>query len=387
MDASLVVVLHTDAGQALRCLTAVAALPESPVHEVLIVDDAAVGLDDLLARIEGDAQVLRHPRREGFAAAANAAAARASGDVLVFLRDEPEPSPAFLAPLLQALADPGCAAAAAVAPGAATAPVEAQAIAVRRADFDAVHGFRAVADGLAIAALIADLAHLGAVHPVPSSLVTPRDARSGGARGHLGSDPELTVVVPTLDVVSPRVRACLAAVQSCTDAPHEIVVIDNGAPPQGFTAPVNAGLRAARGAYAVVMNDDVEVTPGWWPPLRETLRAGAAVAFPLTVDGAMRRDFAAWCFGLGRAALDEFSAAPGEFFDPALRVWYQDTDLLARLQAAGRPPVLCEASRIRHGLSETVASTDPALRAWIDARIAEDRAVFDARWGAAASAA
>jgi len=43
---------------------------------------------------------------------------------------------------------------------------------------------------------------------------------------------------------------------------YEIVLVDNGAPPQGFTGPVNSGLRAARGRYAVVMNDDVEVLPG-----------------------------------------------------------------------------------------------------------------------------
>ena len=208
--------------------------------------------------------------------------------------------------------------------------------------------------------------------------------RQGAARHAPGEAPELTIVIPTLDAASERVRDCVAAVQATTDVPHDIVLIDNGAPPQGFTAPVNAGLRAARGPYAVVMNDDVELLPGWWSPLRAALDAGAAVAFPLTVDGPMRRDFAAWCFGLTRATLATFGHAPGEFFDPGYTVWFQDTDLLTALQAAGNPPVCVDASRIRHGLSETVSTEDPELRAWIEHSIARDHEHFLVKRGAGA---
>jgi GT2 family glycosyltransferase len=105
------------------------------------------------------------------------------------------------------------------------------------------------------------------------------------------------------------------------------------------------------------------------------------VTFPLTIDGAMRPDFAAWCFAVSRATLDDFAVATGEFFDPELVVWYQDTDLLQRLRLAGRPPVLVPESRIRHGLSQTVATNDPALRSWIDRRIAADKAMFCAKHG------
>jgi GT2 family glycosyltransferase len=202
----------------------------------------------------------------------------------------------------------------------------------------------------------------------------------GAARRAPGDDPELTIVIPTLDAAGERVRACVSAIHRTTaEAPYEIVLVDNGSPPQGFTAPVNSGLRAARGRYAVVMNDDVEVLPGWWPPLRDALDAGAAVSFPVTIDGAMRNDFAAWCFAVSREAIQRFEAEPGEFFDPRFRVWYQDTDLLARLRAAGSPPVCVEGSQIRHGLSETVASDDPELRAWIAAEVARDREAFLAK--------
>jgi GT2 family glycosyltransferase len=129
----------------------------------------------------------------------------------------------------------------------------------------------------------------------------------------------------------------------------------------------------------VVMNDDVEPLPGWWPPLRAAIDAGAAVACPLTIEGAMRYDFPAWCFAIGRETIEHFSHAPGQFFDPALVLWYQDTDLLHRLRRASRPPVVVEGAHIRHGLSQTVGSEDPELAAWIRVQVAADRERFIAK--------
>jgi GT2 family glycosyltransferase len=101
----------------------------------------------------------------------------------------------------------------------------------------------------------------------------------------------------------------------------------------------------------------------------------------------MRTDFAAWCFALSRETLDTFGVRDGEFLDPDLVVWYQDTDLLQRLREAGRPPVLVEASTIRHGLSETVGSEDPGLRAWIAAQVRADQAAFERKHGTAVAGA
>ena len=110
------------------------------------------------------------------------------------------------------------------------------------------------------------------------------------------------------------------------------------------------------------MNDDVEPLAGWWPPLRAAIDAGIAVACPLTVDGAMRFDFPGLVLRHGpRRASRSSRTRPGQFFDPALVLWYQDTDLLHRLRDAGRPPLVVESARIRHGLSQTVASEDPEL--------------------------
>jgi GT2 family glycosyltransferase len=383
MNVKASVVVHLQGGpeQALRCFESLAMLPSEPQHEVIVVDDASVGLEELLARLGGDVSVIRLERRSGFAASVERAALEAAGEVIVMLRGAPEVSHGWLGPLVAAVTRDGMAGAASVTAGDPGAHfVAAHAFAVPADRLRSAGGMPPATDELAVAALCTALAGAGGrVGPAPASTLVAPGTRMGAARRAPGEDPELTVVIPTLDAASERLRACVSAIQRCTEGPYEIVIVDNGAPPQGFTAPVNSGLRAARGRYAVVMNDDVEVLPGWWPPLRDALDAGASASFPVTIDGAMRTDFAAWCFGVSRASLERFEAQPGEFFDPSFRVWYQDTDLLSRLRAAGTPPVCVEESRIRHGLSETVASDDPELKAWISQEVARDREAFLAK--------
>jgi GT2 family glycosyltransferase len=376
MKATIIVHLQGAPEQALRCFESLAALPPEPEHEFVVVNDASVGLDDLLARLEGDVDIVTLERRSGLAESVASAAERAAGEAIVILRGAPEVTHGFLAPLVDAVTSSSLAGAAAVTADDPNAhPVSAYAFAIAAERLRAA-GVPRVADELVFAALASSG---GPVQAVPASVVVAPGTRMGAARRVPGEDPELTVVIPTLDAASDRVRACVSAIQRCTEGPYEIVLVDNGAPPQGFTAPVNSGLRAARGRYAVVMNDDVEVLPGWWPPLRDALDAGASVTFPLTVDGAMRNDFAAWCFAVSRETLDEFGTALGQFLDERFTVWYQDTDLNTRLRQAGRPPQLVEGSRIRHGLSETVASDDPELKAWITREVQRDRDEFVAK--------
>ncbi len=379
-NVSIIVPLAGGPAQALRCLQGIAAQSEDPVHEIIIVDDASVGLEPLLSQLAGDVEVLRNERRLGFAGSARRGAEHARGEIIVFIRDAAAPAPGWLAGLAAALEAPAIAlAASATAGDASHSPVAAWSAAVRAADLRATE-LPDLPSQLVFGALALSLAERGGrAVTAPASSISSPGARTGGARRPAGEEPELTVVIPTLDAASERVRACIAAVQATTDVAYEIVIIDNGCPPQGFASPVNAGVRAARTPYVVVMNDDVEPLSGWWAPLRAALDAGAAVSFPLTIDGPMRFDFPAWCFAMTRESIDAFSHAPGQFFDPSLVLWYQDTDLLHRLREGGRPPMHAEASRIQHGLSETVGSEDPALGAWIRVQVAADRERFLAK--------
>src|SRR5438876_1190798 len=121
--------------QALRCFEGIAAQPESLDYEVIVVDDASVGLEALLERLAGDV----------FGALALSLAARG-------------------------------------------ARVEA----------------------------------------IGASAITAPSTRTGAGRRGPGEAPELTIVIPTLDAASERVRACIAAVQARTEVAHEIVIVDNG---------------------------------------------------------------------------------------------------------------------------------------------------------------
>lgn len=192
-----------------------------------------------------------------------------------------------------------------------------------------------------------------------------------------GTDIEVSIVVPTLDVTSTAVRECLRSVKATMRVAYELIVVDNGAPPQGVAAPVNGGFRAARGRHLVLLNDDVEVLEGWWEPLAHALDAGAGVVFPTTTNGKMGK-FPAWCFAVHRDALDRFAVAPGEFLDPTLTVWCWDTDLWLRLCEADSPPVHVPQSRIRHDFHQTadLDHPDASYREWLHAQFAYDHAAL-----------
>src|SRR6476661_3085557 len=107
MRATVVVHLQGGPEQALRCFESLAMLPPEPEHEVIVVDDASVGLEDLLARLEGDVKVISLQSRGGLARSVERAAAEAAGEVLVMLRGAPEVSHGWLAPLVSAVSDDG----------------------------------------------------------------------------------------------------------------------------------------------------------------------------------------------------------------------------------------------------------------------------------------
>jgi GT2 family glycosyltransferase len=109
--------------------------------------------------------------------------------------------------------------------------------------------------------------------------------------------PDVTVVIPhyRADVLSD----CLESLFAHTDLPFHVMVIDDGpdAPsicraravfPQieilrnernlGFCAACNRGLQTVRTRYAVLLNDDTRVTPGWLAPLLEAAERDPSIA-------------------------------------------------------------------------------------------------------------
>jgi hypothetical protein len=330
INTSIVVVLGDDPWGAMACLESISELaPGSPPHEIVLVDNESLGLRATLAALAGDVRVVRLPERVAVDDALRAGTEVAGGRVVVCL-----PQPALLAP-------------------------------------DALIAICAQDAGKGTAPTYVDASAHTSPPPAPLCRRGP------------GSEPiEVSIVIPTLDAASAEVRDCLRAVQATIRVAHEIILIDNGAPPQGFTAPVNAALRAARGRHLVVMNDDVRVLDGWWEPLAGALDGGAPLVFPLTIEGRMRWEFAAWCFAMRRQTLQDMRCEVDEFFDPSMLIWCQDADLRKRLTARGTPPLCVPESRIRHVGSRTVRVTAPhnALRNWVHAQAGRDTAVFRARY-------
>jgi GT2 family glycosyltransferase len=89
MNASIVVVVRDRAALMMRCLTALASLPDEPSFEVVVVDDGSRDeTPALLGSVEGDLIALRNDEPVGFAAACDQAVEAASGDHVVLLHDD-----------------------------------------------------------------------------------------------------------------------------------------------------------------------------------------------------------------------------------------------------------------------------------------------------------
>lgn len=113
----------------------------------------------------------------------------------------------------------------------------------------------------------------------------------------------ISIIIPTHNQL-PFTRLCLRYIKEFTEEPYEVIVVDNGSTDgtvpflqgypglqlltfpynRGFAAAANAGMRAARGRYLVLLNNDIVVTPAWLKNLSLVLdcRPDAGMALPAT---------------------------------------------------------------------------------------------------------
>ena len=175
---------------------------------------------------------------------------------------------------------------------------------------------------------------------------------------------ELSFCIPTCDLLGEMCQTLIRSVrETLIGVSHEIIVVENRAPMQGVTDPMNASIRAARGEYIVLSNDDVTLCPGWWGPLRRDLDAGAHAVLPFTVD---RDRYGFWLFAMHRRLVDEMSNEPGEFWDRNCVLWYADSDFQARLAQSGRTLAHVADSHILHRETQSHDPADAQTMARID---------------------
>lgn len=246
------------------------------------------------------------------------------------------------------------------------------------------------------------------------------------------------VVVVTHSVPAAMLDRCVRSVVDAGGA-DRVVVVDNGAgtplavadvevirsPNRGFGAAANVALfRAidAGAAHVMVLNDDVEVEPGWLAPLREALDTdpGLGAAQPLLllagsdparvnsagvtigrdgagtdigfgeVDGpafARATDIAAFTAGavlLRSAFVDDVGG-----FDERYGMYYEDVDLAARGRELGWRYRLVPESRVWHARAATTSAGDRSdritylqerNRLWAAVRFASPATVVRAHW-------
>jgi hypothetical protein len=235
-------------------------------------------------------------------------------------------------------------------------------------------------------------------------------------------DVRVSVIIPNWNGQR-FLPVCLEALrrQSC-DA-HEVVLVDNASTDDsvaytrahypevlveclprnlGFAGGVNAGLRAARGEYLALLNNDTEADPGWLEALVQALDEDREIGFAASkmvafhdrglLDGcgdALSWHMLAHKIGAGQRDTGQyemprrvFGACAGAaiyrralfdtigLFDEDFFAYYEDVDLSFRAQLAGFPGRYVPSAVVAHVGSAT-AGKESALfyYLWIRNRI------------------
>ncbi|HVO35565.1 MAG TPA: glycosyltransferase family 2 protein [Gemmatimonadales bacterium] len=210
--------------------------------------------------------------------------------------------------------------------------------------------------------------------------------------------PRVSVIVPTWNGCD-LLRAALRSLRAQSYRDFETVVVDNGSSDgtdamlrsefpevrlvafpenRGFAVAVNAGLRAARGRYLMLLNNDAEAEPAWLEKLVAVLderaevgsvaskmlsareegvvdSAGAAMGlFAYDIgrgerDGprfGVAREILCPCGGAAAYRREVFDAVG--CFDEAFFAWFEDVELGIRAQLAGFRCWYAPEARVRH---------------------------------------
>jgi len=206
--------------------------------------------------------------------------------------------------------------------------------------------------------------------------------------------PQVSVVIVNYNGAALLDR-CLASILQQNFRPMEIIVVDNGSTDEsgnlaaaryptvqvllqernlGFAEGNNVGVRAAKGDYVVLLNNDTEVTAGWMDGLLDILRdpAVGVVTSRVETDGVPREFYAmngslnplgynimrvfedlSLVFFAGGASLMFRRKEIPQPFLPEYFLYHEDVYLSWALRLKGRAVRMAQASVVKHRGSET----------------------------------
>lgn len=242
----------------------------------------------------------------------------------------------------------------------------------------------------------------------------------------MSMEPLLVSVVMVTYGGKQWIPLAVEALAAHTEAPYELIVVDNASPPDtvelvagipgatailndhnvGFGPGANQGVLHATGRFVCLLNSDAFVEPGWLPPLIKVLEsdpsAGAVVPKLLHLDGTLQEaGGVVGCDGSTRALGDgdDAEALPYRFrryvdygsaacllmrrstfaevggFDPAYPLGYcEDVDLCFALAERGLRTVYEPRSRVRH------VRWGSSSRVEAEQRVFANQPILLARW-------
>lgn len=182
-----------------------------------------------------------------------------------------------------------------------------------------------------------------------------------------------SIVIPTYNNYS-QLADCIESIEAHTRGhQYEIIIMDNGPQPLGYTDPCIRGMHAARGDLICVVNDDSAVTAGWLPPLLTAVEEGHWVFSP-THPNEVNMKALGWFLCFSRQG---YMALGG--FDPQFKVWCADIDVFKRCELHGKPVFKVEDSHVEHEYSQTTSK--PEIQSIIIPWQQEDLIKYQAKWG------
>lgn len=234
-----------------------------------------------------------------------------------------------------------------------------------------------------------------------------------------------SIIIPTYNGLH-LLSDCVESIREHTDAPYEIIVVDNGSRdgtkeycvkeklilislPEntGFPVACNKGLAVAAGDQLLLLNNDCQVTPRWLSQLSAALQSSPDIGIvgPITnyasgqqqIDTGLsepdelieyartfnRTDASKWtevrrligyCFMFKRSLYDEIGALD-EAYSPG---HYEDDDYCFRAVMGGFRLLICKDTFIYHKGSASFKEKHSEEWDWI---IEKNRSRFIEKWG------